>query len=258
MRVSLPLCLLLSLSIGCSYFSKSKENESPRAIIERAINAHGGEQKIVSFYAGRTKSHGTIYGKKIQPTSFTQQTIYQMPGSIKHSMQAEVNGRTEFEMECFHDGKGWMRKNKGPSYLVTAMFHDKLRAGVHACNVEMLVPLLKEERFTLEPLLEITVNGRPAVGVKVSAQGNDDIKLYFDKETGLQVKTVRPILNFHTLKFVEGEFVYSDFKEFDGYKSPTKITAFHGGLKIMELEVTDYQHLDSVNPAEFAEPPSGS
>jgi hypothetical protein len=43
-------------------------------------------------------------------------------------------------------------------------------------------------RFTLTPLAQTKILGRPAAGVKVSSRGQPDMSLYFDRETGFLVK----------------------------------------------------------------------
>ena len=68
-------------------------------------------------------------------------------------------------------------------------------------------------------------------GVKVSSKKHRDLKMFFDKETGLLVKTE------HTLEdggkeLVQEEY-YSEFKETDGYKRPTKLLVFRKGKKLL-------------------------
>src|SRR5437016_4035413 len=75
----------------------------------------------------------------------------------------------------------------------------------YSVNVEMLAPLLKEKAYTLSTLDEIKVDGKPAVGVKVSAKGHRDIELYFDKESHLPVKTVRFSIDPETRKEATAE-----------------------------------------------------
>ena len=98
------------------------------------------------------------------------------------------------------------------------------------------------------------MDGKPAVGVKVTAKDHKDIELYFDKESVLPVKTVRSSLDAETTKGATVEVVYSVYKEFDGIKNPSKMVVLQDGKKLMELEITDAKKLDKVDPREFAKP----
>ena len=116
------------------------------------------------------------------------------------------------------------------------------------------MPLLKDKAYTLSALKEVKVNGKAAVGVKVAAKGHKDIELYFDKDSGLQVKTVRVSLDPQTMKDVSYEVIYSDIKEFNGVKHATKALVNQDGKKYMEMEITEFKALDKVDEKEFAKP----
>jgi hypothetical protein len=98
------------------------------------------------------------------------------------------------------------------------------------------------------------VNGKPAQGVKVSAKDFRDVELYFDQATGLIVKTSRQVLDTQTMKEVTQETYLSEFKESGGLKHATKAVIHREGKKFLEVEVTEYKLLDSVDDSEFAKP----
>jgi hypothetical protein len=118
-------------------------------------------------------------------------------------------------------------------------------------HVESLVPLLKDKDFTLSSVAEAKVNGKPAAGVKVKAKDHKDIDLFFDKETGLLVRVARNAYNAETMKEALFEIVYSDFKDFSGVKQPAKARLTRDGKPFADVEVTNLQLLDKVNPNEF-------
>src|SRR5437667_1520146 len=57
--------------------------------------------------------------------------------------------------------------------------------------IETVLPLLKDRQLTVKLIGEEKVDGKAAVGVKVSAKDRKDIKLFFDKESGLLAKLQR-------------------------------------------------------------------
>ena len=59
-------------------------------ILDKAIKSHGGEEKLASLKAARTKTKGTIeLGGGL---AFTQEVVYQVPDKFKESMDLTVNG----------------------------------------------------------------------------------------------------------------------------------------------------------------------
>ena len=71
-----------------------------------------------------------------------------------------------------------------------ANLKNEIRDGMHAANVLKLIPL-KSGKYEIVSLGAIDLDGRPAAGVKISAKDHGDLKLHFDKESGLPVKSER-------------------------------------------------------------------
>ena len=67
---------------------------------------------------------------------------------------------------------------------------------LYADRVKSLLPLVKEKGFKLEALGEVKVDGKPAVGVRVSHKGHRDVNLFFNKDTGLLVKSEQTVKDF--------------------------------------------------------------
>ena len=117
--------------------------------------------------------------------------------------------------------------------------------------VASLLPL-KNKGVTLTELKEVSINGQPARGVKVDARGRPTVQLYFDKANGLPVKGVFSIRE--NSGDVTREMLFSDFKEFEGLRLPTKLVASQFGRKIEEWTVDRYRFPDKIEPAVFAKP----
>ena len=52
----------------------------------------------------------------------------------------------------------------------------------------------------------------------------------------------------------EWTYTYSDYKDFEGIKRPTKIKCNRDGKDFWNAEVTEFKVLDKVDPQTFAEP----
>jgi len=124
----------------------------------------------------------------------------------------------------------------------------------HSVRVGSLAPLLKDKAYTLTYLGEIKVGDKPAVGVKVQTKGFREIDLWFDKASGLMVKTQRTTYDLTARKEVLKETYLSDYQEANGVKHARKVRIDQDGKKLLEGEITEYKVLDKVDDREFAKP----
>jgi hypothetical protein len=244
--------MVLALVVGFAARSGVAGADDARAVIKKAIKAQGGEEKLAQVKAGRWKGQGTLTLKG-QEFPLTLETVYQLPDKYKTAMHFAVQGKKIRVIQVLVGDKAWM-SGEGKTLNLKGDLLKVFKEEFYSANVELLVPLLKEKGYTLSRLKDTKVNGKPAVGVKVAAKDHKDIELYFDRDSFLPVKTVRPTIDAETMKEATVEVIYSDIKEVDGIKYPTKIVANQNGKKLMELEVTEFKKLDKLDPNEFAKP----
>lgn len=238
--------LLLGLTQGAS------AQDDVRAIIQKAIKAHGGEQKLARMKAVRDQAKGTMYLGDMA-IAFTGESVYQLPSQLKNVIRVEVQNMKVTVIQVFDGDKGWVHNNGQTKPLEGPML-DSVKETIYAFNLSLLTPLLDDKTFTLTALGESKVNGMAAFGVKVSSKGHKDVRLYFDKGTGLLVKRDYEGLDAGGAKEVPHEEVYSDFKEYEGVVRPRKVVVFQDGKKFLEGEVTDVRFFDKIDPREFAKP----
>jgi hypothetical protein len=112
------------------------------------------------------------------------------------------------------------------------------RETIYANWATMLVPL-REEGLHLSPLAEMTLLGRPAVGIRVRHEGFPDLKLYFDKESGHLVKLERKFNNVEAGKVIAEETVYSGFQDVQWTKQSSRATTFWDGEKVSDITITE-------------------
>jgi hypothetical protein len=224
--------------------------EDPQTILDKAIKATGGEEKLAKPKAVTWKGKGTFYGLG-QPLEFTGEWFIQPPDKMKSQSEFEFGGVKALRTTIFHGDKGWIRMGE----TLEDMNEDQVveaKADMYAGRVATLVPL-KSKDFTLAPLGEEKVNGQDAVGIKVSSKGHGDINLYFDKSSGLLVKSQRRIKDMDGQE-TDQETLNSDFKDVDGIKHAAKITINRDGKKYVELEVSEYKFVDKLDDSLFAKP----
>src|SRR6266478_219622 len=84
--------MVLALVVGCAGRSGVPDGDDAKAVIEKAIKAQGGEDKLTQFKAGRWKGQGTLTLKG-QELPLTLETVYQLPDKYKTNMHFEVQGK---------------------------------------------------------------------------------------------------------------------------------------------------------------------
>jgi hypothetical protein len=249
MRTLLPTALAAGLLF--THAGLAPAQDGARAILEKAIKAHGGQEKLAKFRASRARFKGVVLiGDTEAP--FSAQMAVQLPDKLRVTLQARYMNREQTVTQVLNGDKGWISVD-GQTREPSAEELARLKMLAYADHVVRLVPLLQEKGFELTVLKETKVNDRPAVGVKVASTGHPDISLYFDKESGLLIKTERQVTN-NLKRMVLQEDFHSDFKDMDGYKRPTRSAVYQDGKKVTEgtlLEIRDYQSLPD---SEFAKP----
>jgi hypothetical protein len=225
--------------------------EEPRAVVERAVAAHGGQDRLARVRADKVKVRGKFFvgGRE---TEFTAETTVQLPAQFKNVMHFTADGKEHTLVQVLNGDDGFVTLDGQPQKLPPAALAE-MRETMQVDRAVRLVPLLSDPAFTLAALGEAKAGDRPAVGVKVTARGRKELRLYFDKETALLVKTEH-VLDDGQGKEVRQEEFYGDFRDLGGYRRPVRVTAFRDGKKIMEAELTDAKYLDRVDEAEFAKP----
>jgi hypothetical protein len=244
------LCLGMALVMGLSWTKTAWSQEDPAALLDKAIKAVGGEEKLGKLKAYRTRARGTLVVENIR-LPFTSDVAVQLPDRFRTEMRVSVGQRSMSVVQSLTGEKGWSTSDGETKDLEPRML-DQVKEAMYFANIEKLVPL-KEKTYTLTSAGEIQVAGRPAVGLKVSAKDHSDVIFFFDKESGLVVKTVRRTQN-HKFLDVLTETFYSDYKDLDGVKTAGKVRVIQDGQLHMEVYVTEVKVVDKFEDSLFARP----
>jgi hypothetical protein len=224
--------------------------ETPRAIIERAIKAHGGQERLSRIRADQVKLRGVLFMDK-KEVAFTAETWVQLPGQFKNVIEFTTD-RKHTLVQILNGDQAHVSIDGQPEKVADTALNE-MRDTLLLDRAVRLVPLLTDNVFNLSVIEEIKVNDRPAAGVGVQVKGRKEMRLYFDKETSLLTKTEHWLVD-EKGKEVRQEVFYSDFKDLGGFKRPTKVLAVRNGAKILEALLTDAKYLDKIDDAEFTKP----
>src|SRR5436305_2083362 len=103
-----PLALaLLFVLTACSL-----AHDDVRAVLDKAIKAHGGEEKIAKLQdaAIESKTKGTLNALGNQ-LDFTMETYAQLPEKLKVVMHLTVNGMNYTTTQVFNGDNFWLNVN---------------------------------------------------------------------------------------------------------------------------------------------------
>jgi hypothetical protein len=240
--------LLLTAAAAVALVAPARAADEPKAIIEKAIKAHGGADKLNKYPAHRATVKGVISAMGMD-IEIKADTVAMFPDKAKVKGTISVGGQEISLVQIANGGKLSVNVNG----MAIPLDDDKLaeaKAGVYASSLTQLTPLLTD-KFTLKAGGEAAVDGKPAVGVVVSSKDQKDITLYFDKESGKLVKTVRKAKDDEGNE-VDRETVYSDYKAVEGIQVPHKEVVTMGGKKALEFRVEKSEALEKVDESEFA------
>jgi hypothetical protein len=236
-----PSLVILLLGV-----TNTPARDGARAIIEKAIKAQGGEAKIAKLKVMKIKVKGKGTFPGIGKAEFVIEETWQMPAQYKSVMRVK-----DLEViQAINGEKGWASVN---GVILSFGKEDKaeFKEQKYAEDLERL-GFLDDKRLTMIVVKETTFAEKSAVGVKFTAKGHRNVTLYFDKASGLLLGRRHVILEMG--KEIVQEVSYGDFKDYNGLKHFTKITAKRNGKKVVEGEVVEIRFLEKLEDKEFAQP----
>ncbi len=175
--------LLPALAAGLLAVPSGRAADDPRAVVEKAVRATGGEEALARGLAVRKLVKGTLH--QLDGLTFAGESISQQPGQSKVILGFEVGVTKMSVVQVCNGDKAWARTNDEPALEADAQTLASMKTSLYVDHVMTLVPLLKDKEFTLTAAGAAKVEGRDAVGVKAARKGRTDVLLHFDKENGL-------------------------------------------------------------------------
>lgn len=191
--------------------ARGQDADKARAIIERAVKAQGGVEKLSLELAGHRKSKGRFVGENF---SFDGDSFSEPGGKRRLVLKGVMNDVPTTRQLVLVEKKGWISYD-GVVYDLDAKFLERIERSAYADRVCGLVTLLKDKAYTLTLTGEAQVKGKAAVGIKVARDGKPDVSLWFDKDSGLLVKSANKTPEANSDQEVYQEAYYSDYRLID-------------------------------------------
>jgi hypothetical protein len=232
--------------------SSASAGDDPRAVIERAIAASGGADKLARQRAMTWKAKGTMTAgqqrmKYVADYRFAEPDMYRFDlvtgeGPQKITLTAATDGQSAWEQ--MNDQRRDMAVEKA------AEFHHN----VYLLHISRLLPLRGRE-YTLAAVGDHKHGDRTLTGVKVSRPGKRDVSLYFDPATHLLVKSTSMIRDeFQNNREITQDVIYEGVSDAAGTKVPMKLTIYRGGKPMIVEEYSGWEFAEKADPTRFAKP----
>jgi hypothetical protein len=251
LRIVGAICVLtLFTALGGSV--RADDDADLRAIVTKAINAHGGADNLDKFKAATTKTKGkvSVMGMDID---FTGETSIQFPDRMRAEVDFAIQGNKFKYVSVLDGNKGWFSL----ADMTKEMTRDMLEAArerMYVANVSHLTPLA-DKAVKMSALGEMKVGDRPAVGVRVEQKEHQPVNLYFDKDKGLLLKTEaqeKDPMN-GGMEFT-AETLYSDYRKVAGMMVPHRVVIKRNGQPFVDAETTESKHFEKLDDSVFAKP----
>src|SRR5262249_35437513 len=104
-------CILALVAVGLllTLTPLTLAQQEAQAIIDKAVKAHGGADKIDKFKAVQTKAKGKL--EILGGLDFEQEASVQAPDKLKEVVHLEVMGQKVTVTTVFNGTQGWINAN---------------------------------------------------------------------------------------------------------------------------------------------------
>jgi hypothetical protein len=245
MRAILTAALFLLLTVTLTA-------QDAKPLLDKAITAAGGEANLKKYPALVLKGKGK-YFQMGNEAAFTAEQYSQ--GADQTRSVTELLGEKVkiVSIRVVNKDKGWSKDN---DQAAVALDKNELAEDLESAYFNYITTLapLRSKEFKLIPLAGENVDGKPALGLLISHKGHRDVKLWFDKESSLLVKSERRIKDADSGKESQEEILFGGYKDVSGIKVASKFTVKSNGKTAMEVEMTEIKPAEKLDPKLFDRP----
>ncbi len=251
MRRFLIVAWVVPAMFGMVHPVRSADDSGAAAIVDKAIQAVGGEAKLKAAKGATWKTKGKIvFGDN--ESEFTGTATSSGLDHFRQEFEGDFGCNKVQGVTVLAGDKGWRKFGENSLEMDAQAVANEKRSVRMQLIPTFLVPL-KSDEFKLEAAGEQKVGDADALGVKATGADGKDFTIYFDKSSGLPLKLSAKVVGFGGEEFTQETF-YSQYKELGGIKKATKVEAKRDGQRFVESETTEFKLLDQVDPATFTEP----
>jgi hypothetical protein len=248
MHTQFVRCLSMAiLLVGAGWASAQDE---AKAILDKAIKAHGGADKLNKAKGQTAKAKGKM--EVLGGLEFTQESAIQYPDKMREVVHLTVNGMNIDVTTVYNGEQGWIN-SMGQTMPLEGAILEAVKDAMDTMALSRLA-FAGSKELRLSLLGESKVNDKPVLGVKVSREGHKDVNMYFDKGTGLLTKFEHRIKDAQSGQEVAEERIILEYQDVDGMKVAKKVTVNRDDKKYMEADILEVKLSDKVDSSLFEKP----
>jgi hypothetical protein len=242
--------LAAGLVLGLGRLALADDQEA-KAVIDKAVKALGGAEKLGAAKAVTWKSKGKLR-RNDSESDFSSKVTARGIEQFRQDFEGDFGGNPIKGVTILDGDKGWRKFGEEANKLEDDALANQKRT-VYLQVVGQMPQLLNADGFKVEAAEEEKVGDKPAAVLKVTGPDGKDFQLFFDKESGLPVKMTATVAGRQGAESAQ-ETTYANYKDFDGIKRATKVETKRNGKKYLDAEISDFKVLEKVDPKTFAEP----
>lgn len=245
------LAVGFAVAIGASAGLCRGDDSTPEGIVDRAIRAHGGEERLAGL-TGCVMRSRTAFTDGV--TSDSEVTV-QLPGRYRSSSTLSSGVKSRASVMVIDGDQGWSKTGDLTLPYPAAFLGSFKKNSLPYTGPRDILRLRARQKnpachFTATG--ETSVGGRPAVGLLMKLDGGSQQTWYFAKDTGLLLKEETRTASFEGEDTVTAT-LYEDYQDFDGFPLARKATSERDGKTYSTRELIDFK-VATPDPGAFAKP----
>ena len=245
------LALAICAMTCCTLFADA-QGDDLKAILRKAIEAHGGEKLLSKYQAGLSKFKGKLKILNMD-LDMTGESAFQKPDKFRNAMTLKIMDKSVDIVQVF-DGKSFWVSTMGKTMEIKdEKIIKEVRETLRAEGGGTFVDMLKGD-YDLSSVGEVKVKGKDAVGIRVAKKGQRDITYFFDKKTHLVVKTEQRSYDAMSGQEYTQEKFITEYQVKDGVKVAKRVEILKDGEDYIDLQITEVRILDKLDETLFAKP----
>jgi negative regulator of sigma E activity len=237
----------------CLFLAAPARADETKVILDRAIKAMGGADKLDTFQGATWKSKGTFQTENLK-LEFTDEWSAQADGQYHWHFDVTLDGGMRTGTLVLNKDKGWYREDNVKTQDLDKEALALVLTDFRAVRIAERLTTLKDKAYQLAPLGELKIEDRAAVGIKVTHKDWPDLDLFFDKESGLPIRSELRFKESRDGQEVVHTFYFKDYKEVKGVMHFTTISLRRDDKPLMHLELTEVELHEKLDESTFDKP----
>ena len=230
------IVLFVSFATAPVFCAEDRQSEELKRIIRKALNAHGGEDKLKRL----TSFVETTESRTAKGLVSTQKRYVQLPNDCRSETEFGPDSTLKPCVIVQTRDRRW-RKLAGEPTRDLGAPSEMLRDAIRFAGPRIVLQLV-DPQSTVTLIGQAKVGDTDVIGVKVKSRFEE--RWFFDTESDLLVKR----------ETAAGSTFYTDYQKADGIPIARQITQKKEGKVYLTTKVIEFKVVDRHDPTLFEKP----